>query len=639
LQPKARRLDSHSTLLRLNRNLNMGRNSFLRSAMKQPNSGWVSSPPAAAARRSASAWAIWGAWALLVGTYVVVSMTAHKGPELTAFGDLFQCFAAAFACYGLLMGSVSTDRRTRAFWMLLALGCAAWLAGQFLWTYFEVGLHKEAPDPFVGDIILFLHPVPMIAALALKPHDRRDDLNVSIGYLDFSLLLVWWVYLYLFVVIPWQYIAPDVAAYGWSFDHLQAVENLVLVAGFATLLGRARGGWREVYSHLFSAALLYATGSYIANRAIDSHRYYTGGPHDLPLVASFVWFGTAGLVARRVKPEREDSDSQLQGHNPWPARISTAAVFSIPLMAIWSLWLSRNEASVRIFRIGVTQATLVVVGLLLFFRQRLVNTDRVRLLEASRESFENLRRFQGQLIQTEKLVSIGQLAAGAAHEINNPLTGILGYSDLLADDEGLTEHQRAVAVKIRTLARRIKTLVTSLLSFARRVPSEKTYIDLNQVISSALGLSHLDLRGKHIEIETQPDRELPPVHGDANQILQVFFNLVSNAVDALEESGGGKLLIRSAHDETRVIVEFSDSGPGIKSPHQVFDPFFTTKPVGKGTGLGLSICYGIVQDHGGHIACFNRPEGGATFIVEFPVIVAADEPEEDEPAAMALRPN
>jgi signal transduction histidine kinase len=479
----------------------------------------------------------------------------------------------------------------------------------------------------------------MIAALALEPHDRREDLNVRTGYLDFSLLLVWWVYLYLFVVIPWQYIAPDILLYGRSYDYLQAVENLVLVAGLAALLRRARGKWREVYGHLFGAALLYALGSFIANEAIDSRAYYTGSPYDLPLIASFVWFGTAGLVAYRLKPAREEISERAPQENPWPSRISTAAVFSIPLMAIWSLWLSRNNTSVRIFRIEVTQVTILAVGMLLFFRQRMVNHDRVRLLEASRESFENLKRFQAQLIQTEKLVSIGQLAAGAAHEINNPLTGILGYSDLLADDESLTERQRAVAAKIRTLARRIKTLVTSLLSFARRVPSEKTNLDLNQVISNALSLSHLDLRGKRIEIETVPGADLPAVVGDANQILQVFFNLISNAVDAIEEKGGGKLVIRTEARGPKVIVEFSDSGPGIKSPHQVFDPFFTTKPVGKGTGLGLSICYGIVQDHGGHIACFNRPQGGATFVVEFPTAHASVQETDEEPALAAVRPS
>src|ERR1700690_249396 len=607
--------------------------------MKQPISLWVSAPREAAARMPLSVRTIWAGWVLLVGTYVAVSLAACTSPRLTAFGDIFQCLVAAFACRGLLANAANAERRTRAFWLLLTIGCVAWLAGQFLWTYFEVGLHRGAPDPFAGDIIFFLHPVPMIAALALAPHDRREDLNVRTSYLDFSLLLVWWVYLYLFVVIPWQYIAPDLLWYGWSYDYLQAVENMVLVGGFAALLFRAHGKWREVYAHLFCASLLYAAGSFIANRAIDLRIYYTGSPFDLPLVASFVWFGTAGLVAHRVQPERMDSSESSSHENPWPSRISTAAAFSIPLMAIWSLWLSKNNAEVRIFRIEVTQVTILAVGMLLFFRQRLVNHDRVRLLEASRESFENLKRFQTQLIQTEKLVSIGQLAAGAAHEINNPLTGILGYSDLLADDESLTERQRAVAAKIRTLARRIKALVTSLLSFARRVPSERTNVDLNQVIASALNLSHLDLRCKRLEIETVPGTDLPAVLGDANQILQVFFNLISNAVDAIEEKGGGKLVIRSEARGSNVIVEFSDTGPGIKSPHQVFDPFFTTKPVGKGTGLGLSICYGIVQDHGGQISCFNRPEGGATFVVEFPSVAGNVQEAEEEPALAALRPN
>ncbi|MGB8799386.1 MAG: HAMP domain-containing sensor histidine kinase [Candidatus Acidiferrales bacterium] len=567
-------------------------------------------------------WACWAltlSWVLLVGTYTVAALTVHNGPGLTAFGDVVQCLAAMFACGGLILNWRTTEKRTRVFWVLLALGCFAWLVGQTIWTYFEVDLRQSVPNPFIGDVILFLHPVPMIGALALKPHDKRDDLNVHIGYLDFSLLLVWWVYLYLFIVIPWQYVAPNVLAYGWSYDHLAAIENLSLVVGFAVLITKARGAWKEVYAHLFSASLLYAAGSYITNRAIDRMDYYTGSPFDLPLVASFVWFGTAGIMAYRLKPPREVSASEGDRSKIWAARLAMTAVFSIPLMALWSLWSTRNPPDVRMFRIGVTQVTLMVAALLIAMRQRLVDHDRIRLLEQSHESFENLKHFQAQMVQTEKLVSLGQLAAGAAHEINNPLTGILGYSDLLVDDPALGERQRVVAEKIRTLSRRIKTLVTSLLSFARRVPSEKLALDLNQVIASALHLSNLDLRGKHIQVQNEADPDLPHIYGDANQILQVFFNLISNAVDALEEVGGGKLVIRTSHDQEKLSIEFSDSGPGIKSPQQVFDPFFTTKPVGKGTGLGLSICYGIVQEHGGRIECFNRPEGGATFVVEFPV--------------------
>src|SRR5580693_8900231 len=497
---------------------------------------------------SPGCWVLTGAWGLLVGSYTLAALTVPNGRGLTAFGDIVQCAVALFACAGLFLNSFSREKRTRVFWLLLGLGCAAWLVGQSIWTYFEVVLRKDVPNPFIGDVILFLHPVPMIGALALKPHDKRDDLNVHIGYLDFSLLLVWWVYLYLFVVIPWQYIAPNVLAYGWSYDHLAAIENLSLAIGFAVLITRARGAWKEVYAHLFSASLLYAAGSYITNRAIDRMDYYTGSPFDLPLVASFVWFGTAGIMAYRLKPPREVSASRGGGSKIWAARLAMTAVFSIPLMALWSLWSTHYSPDVRMFRIAVTQVTLMLAALLIAMRQRLVDHDRIRLLEESHQSFENLKHFQAQMVQTEKLA-----------------------------------------------------------------------LDLNQVIASALHLSNLDLRGKHIQVQTDADPELPPILGDANQVLQVFFNLISNAVDALEEVGGGNLVIRTSHADGKLFIEFSDTGPGIKSPQQVFDPFFTTKPVGKGTGLGLSICYGIVQEHGGRIECFNRPEGGATFVVEFPV--------------------
>jgi signal transduction histidine kinase len=587
---------------------------------------------------SPACWALTAGWALLVGSYTVAALTVPNSRGLTAFGDIVQCLAAIFACGGLILNWRTTEKRTRVFWVLLSLGCFAWLVGQSIWTYFEVVLRQNAPNPFIGDVILFLHPVPMIGALALKPHDKRDDLNVHIGYLDFSLLLVWWVYLYLFVVIPWQYIAPNVLTYGWSYDHLAAIENLVLTVGFAVLITRARGAWKEVYAHLFSASLLYAAGSYITNRAIDRLDYYTGSPFDLPLVASFVWFGTAGVMAYRLKPVRETVTPRDDLSKKWAALLAMTAVFSIPLMALWSLWGSRNPQDVRVFRIGVTQVTLVIVALLIALRQRLVDHDRIRLLEESHESLEHLKHFQSQMVQTEKLVSLGQLAAGAAHEINNPLTGILGYSDLLVDDPALGERQRAVAEKIRTLSRRIKTLVTSLLSFARRVPTEKLSLDLNQIVASALHLSNLDLRGKHIHVITKGDPDLPSMHGDANQVLQVFFNLISNAVDALEEVGGGKLVIETSHDDGRLFARFSDTGPGIKSPQHVFDPFFTTKPVGKGTGLGLSICYGIVQEHGGRIECFNRPEGGATFVVEFPT-TADDSYTSDAPLATSSQQN
>lgn len=585
--------------------------------------------PPSAARLSALGWQLAGAWILLVGGYAVASLALPRGRALTAVGDIGQCLAAAFAAFGFALSSASLQKRINIFWMLLSLGCASWLAGQILWTYFEVVLRQPVPNPFLGDVILFLHSVPMIGALAAQPHDHRADLNVRLGYLDFSLLLLWWVYLYLFVVIPWQYITPNVALYGNSYDQLEGIENLILAVGMGVLLLRARDKWRLIYGHLCGAALLFAVGVYLTNLAIDRGDYYTGSAYDLPLVAALVWFGTTGVLAQGLASSGESTPVRPRDASLWPSRFAMAAVLSMPALALWSLWGSRAPREVRDFRVAVTQAAILVVALLMLLRQRMVDYDRLCLLRSSQNSFENLKLLQAQLIQSEKLASLGQLSAGAAHEINNPLTGILGYADLLADDGTLDEKSRASAEKVRTLARRIKQLVGSLLSFARQVPGEKTLLDLNQVLSSALHLNNLDLRGKRIHIDVQAEGPLPMILGDANQMLQVFFNIMNNAIDAMEEVGGGQLTIRTRSAQPKVIVEFSDTGAGISAPHLVFDPFFTTKPVGKGTGLGLSICYGILQEHGGRISCYNRPEGGATFVVELPAVLATS-PKKDE---------
>src|SRR5258707_8999102 len=234
----------------------------------------------------------------------------------------------------------------------------------------------------------------------------------------------------------------------------------------------------------------------------------------------------------------------------------------------------------------------------------------------------NLKRWYGQIAESEKLVSLGPLAAGGAQEINNPLAAILGFSDLLADDPTIPEKARATAAKIRDQARRTKTLVGNLLSFARQVPPERTLLDINTVVNNAVQLRALDLRSATTRVELQLESVLPGVRGDGNQLMQVFFNIISNALEAMEAAKGGVLTIKTIRDRGNVVILFSDSGPGIKEPHRVFDPFYTTKPVGKGTGLGLSICFGIIQEHGGRVLAYNRQEGGAVFRVELPALLA-----------------
>jgi two-component system NtrC family sensor kinase len=277
---------------------------------------------------------------------------------------------------------------------------------------------------------------------------------------------------------------------------------------------------------------------------------------------------------------------------------------------------------VREFRLMLTLIALLIGSSMTFARQHLVDRERLRLVDTLQTSIDNLKRLQSQFVQSEKLASLGQLAAGAAHEINNPLTAILGYSDLLTEEPSAGPRARNLAEKIREQARRTRELVNNLLSFARQVPAEKQLLEVNSILASAVQLRTLDLRDKRIRIETQNRTALPAVRGDPNQLLQVFFQIISNAVDAMESTGGGLLTIRTLREHGNVVIEFSDTGPGLEEPEKVFDPFYTTKPVGKGSGLGLSICYGIIQEHGGKITGFNRIDGGAVFRVELPVVLA-----------------
>ena len=568
---------------------------------------------------SATAWIAFG-WALLVGGYVGGALLMPVGERLATFGDVIQCFVPLLANTGLLLNAASPRWRQNWFWLLFAMGCTLWMGGQVVWTHYEVFLHQPDPNPFPGDPIFFFHTVPMIAALALQPHLRRPERSTRHGLVDFGLLIGWWTFLYLFFVIPWQYVVPKLEYYGDAFSYLYLVQNSVLLVGLAGLCWRTRGAWRRTYGALFCASGLYLLGSTLVNTAIDRNQYHTGSLFDVPLVASFAMFGTAGLIAYRGSRGVEVPASRAGQTGVWPARLAMAALVSLPLFAIWNQMLSDAPAPIRRYRLLLTLAMMIPFDGLVFWRHHLVNVERQELLRSSEESLENLRRLQNQLVQTEKLSSLGQLAAGAAHEINNPLTAILGYTELLEADRALAPRYRTLVEKIRAQALRTKSLISSLQSFARQVPAEKVLLDINQVLASAVQLRSLDLRDKHVKVEFAPETLMPGVRGDPNQLLQVFFHIINNAVDELEEVGGGILAIRTLRERHHAVVEFSDTGRGVSDPKRVFDPFYTTKPVGKGSGLGLSICYGIVQEHGGEITCFNRPEGGATFRVELPVL-------------------
>ncbi|HMQ51674.1 MAG TPA: GAF domain-containing protein [Anaerolineae bacterium] len=233
-----------------------------------------------------------------------------------------------------------------------------------------------------------------------------------------------------------------------------------------------------------------------------------------------------------------------------------------------------------------------------------------------------------QLRQTEKLSTIGKLVAGVAHELNNPLTSIIGYSDLLQEDDLHPRHKEDLEIIFRQ-ADRARIIVKDLLTFARKIELETRPVDLNEVINSSLRLTKSDLQSHQIQVTTSLDFGLPLTMADPHQLELVFVNLITNAIQSLMAVEGPRGLSITSHYQDEIIsLTFADNGPGIppKIADRIFDPFFSTKPVGQGTGLGLSICFGIISEHKGRIKTEDHRPVGAAFCVELPVVPVEDPP-------------
>lgn len=241
------------------------------------------------------------------------------------------------------------------------------------------------------------------------------------------------------------------------------------------------------------------------------------------------------------------------------------------------------------------------------------------------------RRLEQQLIQSEKLSALGQLVAGVAHELNNPLTSISGYAQLLLRNCSLDEDTRMDLEQVRQQADRAGRIVRNLLMFAREHKPERSVVQINDVIQSALALQVYQLRVDNINVQLELDPSLPLTIADPHQLQQVLLNLITNARQAMVDRGAGTLTIRTALCNTgaapQIEISVADTGVGIPAQHldKIFNPFFTTKPVGQGTGLGLSICYGIIQEHQGQIWAESREGVGTTIFIRLPLVEPRNE--------------
>ena len=262
--------------------------------------------------------------------------------------------------------------------------------------------------------------------------------------------------------------------------------------------------------------------------------------------------------------------------------------------------------------VALLEATADTIGVAL---------ENARLYSETRRQLEELQQAQAQLIHAEKLSAVGQLASGVAHEINNPLTTILGQTHLLLTQQRLTDHVRERLTIISEETARAARIVQNLLLFSRHYPAERQPCLLEDQVRRVLDLKAYQLSLDEVEVVTEFN-ECPPVWADGHQLQQVLLNLVQNAHQAMLKSAHPHVLtMRISVEGDRAVLAVLDTGPGI-APEvlpRIFDPFFTTKPPGEGSGLGLSVSYGIIAEHRGRLVAANRPEGGAVFSIELPL--------------------
>ncbi len=553
----------------------------------------------------------------LLAAFVLAALVLPRSFRLTAFSDVVQCvllFSGAAAFVPLVLRS---EGRVRLFWSLITLGISFWLLYQLLWTYFEVVLRRDVPDLFAGDIILFLHIVPLMAAIALRAHVPRDEYAARVGRLDFALLLVWWFYLYVLIVIPWQYVVADADAYNRHLNAVYVTEEIAFLFGLVACWMTSKGPWRNLYASLFGMSLCYAASSTVMNWAIGRKVYYSGSLYDIPYVAAIAWLTWIGLRTKAEKPASDAREASAL-YGVWIARCSMISVFSLPLFAAWAMADGTIPSRVRVFRLSLTLVAAFFMGGMVFVRQRLLDRELTHLLQQSRQSFDSLKYLQAQILQSEKLASIGQLVGGAAHELNNPITAMLGYSDMLLST-ALTAEQRPFAAKIGQHVRRTKSLVASLISFARQSPAPKGPIDLNTLARTAVKLTQPQCEALEIDIRTQFDPALPKVLGDSNQLLQVCLQLVANCLQVLSEHGGRILTVSTERQANTSVLQIATEPMPSSPSTRISAP----SPVDSEDALGMSACQGILQEHRGQISRERREDGAMLLRVELPVTEAA----------------
>lgn len=394
--------------------------------------------------------------------HLIVGAIAKPSYALTMFGDAIPCVLLAL---GILAASENFQRNVGIlplFWKLMTAALFLMLFSQAFWFYFDSMRRFSAPSPVLGDCLFLLAHIFFLSALALRPHSACARRDLRIRRVDFALLTVWWFSLYGYFCLPWLDVLRDFSRYNPAYYLLAFLQHLVILGALVFLCARNSGLWRRFYAHCILAFVLIAGGNLLLNVAIDRGWYYAGSFFDTPFFLPLVCFVYIASLGPSLEPKEDTEPNRELIQSVWTSRIAMLAILSLPVIALFGLYARNIAPAVQLFRLRLLFGAMFLLGALVYGKLNLLANELVRLVRLTRDSIQNLKLVEQQVLHSQKLAALGRLAAGAAHEISNPLTAILGYSELLIDIPLLSTEDRANAKSIQQQVHRAQAAVVSL---------------------------------------------------------------------------------------------------------------------------------------------------------------------------------
>ena len=410
---------------------------------------------------------VWFKAALASGVIqAIAALSLKEGYAATAVGDAVPLVLSFLLVVLCTQNSRASIGSARTFWHLNSVAFIFLLLSHAYWFYCEVLHFQLASNPLPADGFFFLMPALMLAALAFRPHSDSAASDLRFWRLDLAFLLIWWFCFYLYFAVPWVTVVKDFVSYNRANYYLVLVEQSAVVLVLLTFWKKTTGTWRRFYGHAGLGLLIYALANFLQGVAMAAGRYYSGSIYDVPLGVGGIWVVYAFTLGSNLQSAAEPAAANPERQGLWTARLAMVAMISLPVLGIYVYLESTSPAAVLGFRLRLILGAMLFLGSLGFYKLYLLDRELQRLVSVTEASYESLKTVQERIAHSEKLAALGRLASGAAHEINNPLTAIYGYSELLGDNPSLSPDERRHAREIQEQVRLAQSAVFSMRGLA-----------------------------------------------------------------------------------------------------------------------------------------------------------------------------